>query len=319
MAVYRWKKREAPHTPTRMHTHSWSHGANTAASIRRTFAPGSAFTAVEVDICSFSGVLKLAHDPGASSVDTTLEQFLAIIRGVPRAFMVKFDFKDTHAITKGLEMIRNASEGASSVHTLVMNADVVAGPGGSTDLIMAAPVFVDLVRHRLPDAVVSVGLTTGWHPKTLLFCHGYSQAHMDTLQSLGNVVFSLRMTILSQTSPSVFHLGRRHNLLVWGEEGVLEMLWIRHNPQLSIDEDLKSAGSWLFMTYAWLLLCVGVVVFVAYRLSVIIRAEHPVHTHTTGNAGCASCPLHADRLQQRHEHAQAYAGIYTPLSHPPML
>jgi len=77
-----------------MRTRVWYHGANTARKITETFAQDSVYNAIEVDISSMDGILRLAHDPGVSTVDTTLANFLDIVKTLPIAYTIKFDFND---------------------------------------------------------------------------------------------------------------------------------------------------------------------------------------------------------------------------------
>jgi len=120
-----------------MHTRVWYHGANTARKIAEIFAPHSVYNAIEVDISSMDGILRLAHGPEVSTVDTTLANFLDTVQTVPTAYTIKFDFKDEFLIRSGIPRIKQAQlDTVATQHTLVANVDTIAGPGGDSHVIM---------------------------------------------------------------------------------------------------------------------------------------------------------------------------------------
>jgi len=260
-----------------MHTRVWYHGANTARQIGETFAPLSVYNAIEVDISSMHGILRLAHGPKARTVDTTLANFLDIVKTVPTEYTIKFDFKDEVSIRTGIPLIKQAQlDTIATQHTLVANVDTIPGPGGVSHVIMNSTEFINLIRQELPSYLISIGMTTGWHVKTLFFSHAYTAHHIDKLMELDNCTFAMRMVILSQTNPAVLDRISGADFLVWGERGVFETMWLRNGRQFNIDEDLGRVGVWLLITYTWVVLwaiiIIGVLCYVTTR---ILWSRHP--------------------------------------------
>jgi len=255
----------------------WYHGANTARKITETFAQHSVYNAIEVDISSMDGILQLAHDPGAGTVDTTLANFVDIVMTVPIAYTIKFDFKDEFSIRNGIPQIKEAQLNTiATQHTLVANVDTIPGPGGSRHVIMNSTEFINLMRQELPSFLISIGMTTGWNIKTLFFSHAYTAYHIDKLVELDNCTFAMRMVILSQTNPAVLDRISGADFLVWGERGVSETMWLRNGRQFNIDQDLEHVGAWLLATYAWVVLWAVIIIGVVFCVTThILRFSHP--------------------------------------------
>ena len=238
----------------------WFHQANTADKIQRALLPANGYEAVEVDLSFKSGLVYLAHHKDDSNVDTSLSHFLSILIKTPHRFIIKFDFKDTTAITEGLALIGLSN--VSSHHTIISNVDGVPGPAGSPHVLMSGLEFAALVRQNIPDSEVSIGLNDKWHVATLWFSHGYTSQNARMLASIPNATSALRMTILSQTKSDVVEsLFNHRKILVWGEAGVFEALWLSNNEHLCLDGDVWGPGLWVIGQYAWLftlMLLVGV-------------------------------------------------------------
>ena len=228
------------------------HGANSATAIEKTFKANSKYNAIEIDITSFDGIPKLAHDVGVKHIDTTLESFLATVATIKRPYTIKFDFKDKLSIVNGINIIKNANVSEITNHVFYLHANTIIGPGGNDKLIMNSTEFINLSRTQLPTFWVSIGMRTDWNIKTLLFSHAYTSYHIQELAKAKNCILSLRMVILSQTSPNILGPISKNNLLIWGEKGFFEVMWLRNNPQFLIDQDVKSVNVWLMGTYMWL-------------------------------------------------------------------
>jgi len=239
-----------------MHVRVWNHGANSARKIAQTFSSQSVYNSIEVDISSINGTIRLAHGPEIKKADTSLDAFLDTIKTITTAYTIKFDFKDEFSIRNGIPRIKKAQlDTLATRHALIASADTLVGPGGTRHLIMNSTDFIGLVRQELPLFLVSIGMTTGWNVRTLFFLHAYTAHHIDQLAQISNCTLCLHMVILSQTNPTVLDRISHADLLVWGERGLFETMWLRSHPQFSIDQDLGQVGVWLVATYTWLILC----------------------------------------------------------------
>jgi len=230
----------------------WFHAANTAVKIERALHPASGYEAVEVDISFERGQVYLAHHQYDSTVDTTLNSFLSTLRNTASRFIIKFDFKDTTAITEGLGLIGLSN--ISNQHTIISSVEGVHGPAGSSHLLMSGLEFAALVREKIPNSEVSIGLNDKWHVATLFFSHGYTRHHAQLLASIPHATSALRMTILAQTRSDVVNsLFQNRKIQVWGETGFFEELWLSQNQHHCLDGDTWGPGPWVIGQYAWLL------------------------------------------------------------------
>lgn len=192
--------------------------------INNTFARDSTYNAIEVDVSSIDGVLMLAHGAKEHSADMSLQAFISVIRSVARPFLVKFDFKDAHAIIHGLRVLELADLPGTCRHNIVVHANTLVGPGGRHPVIMDTPTFLRMARRALPRARVHIGMRTAWSPATLFFGHTYTRQHIDDLAHYRDVVYCLHMPILSQTPRAVLHRIAGSPLLLWGKAGYLNGL-----------------------------------------------------------------------------------------------
>jgi len=71
-----------------MHVQVWNHGANSAWKIAQIFSSHSAYNAIEVDISSMNGSLRLAHGPEIEKPDTSLDSFLDTIKTITTAYTI---------------------------------------------------------------------------------------------------------------------------------------------------------------------------------------------------------------------------------------
>lgn len=252
--------------------HVWSHATNTARKLEALFAD-TRYNAMELDISLVGRRLMLAHHWDDDDIDTSLHQFLGLLLVEPRAWLVKFDFKDRTSIDKGLAMI--AQSAVARHHSLVLNIDGLDGPGGKAPLIMHADAFVSAARAALPGAEISIGTTTGWDARTLLFAHGYTWQHVRALSELRGVTYSLRLTLLAQTGPlELQQLSANPHILVWGELGLFERVWLTEHADMCLDLDLLGARWWVAGTYLWMF---AVVVGLFLALRVCCAGDRPEH------------------------------------------
>ena len=230
--------------------HVWSHATNTARKLEALFADDR-YDAMELDVCLVGRRLMLAHHRDDADIDTSLARFLRMLLAEPRAWIVKFDFKDRASIDEGLPMI--ARSAVARRHWLVLNIDGVEGPGGSAPLIMRADAFAAAARAALPGAEISIGTSTGWDARTLVFAHGYTTEHATALRELRGVTYALRLTLLAQTGPlELQQLSANPHILAWGEIGVFERAWLAGHADMCLDLDLLGARWWVLGTYVWL-------------------------------------------------------------------
>ena len=250
--------------------HKWHHAANTAAKIEATFHSDNKYDSIEVDVSNVNGILQLAHSANVLRIDTTLSEFLDRIKEVQSAFTIKFDFKDTESIRSGMSMIKRSRLSEHTRHSYILNADTAVGPGGKKNVIMSTGEFIALARTQLPTFLISIGMTTGWDIKTLFLAHSYHVHHIDRMVGLTNCTLALNMAILSQTNPDIISRISDNNILVWGEDGVMEAAWLRNNPSFSIQRDLQGVGLWLSITYAWFLVWMSVLAYIIMRVTVYV-------------------------------------------------
>jgi len=254
----------------------WFHGANTADKIRRALHPSYQCTAVEVDLSFLGGQVYLAHDQHDNTVDTSLSQFLSILVNTPLKFIVKFDFKDVTAILQGLAAIGLSN--VSNHHTIISNWDGVRGPAGGSHIAMSGLEFASRVRDNIPSSEISIGLNDKWHLATLFFSHGYTKHHAHLLANIPNTTSALRMTILSQTrSDAVVSLFNNRKILVWGEAGFFEAVWLTTNNHLCLDGDVWGPGLWVLAQYAWIVTLMVSAMLLCCRFAPVLNK--PVYRH----------------------------------------
>lgn len=247
-------------------THMWLHGANTQKRIHVALFSYYRCDAVEVDLSYINGIVMLAHHVDDRGIDTTLQMFLDLLHDTRKVLKIKFDFKDRLSIDVGLAMIAHSD--VSTRHSLVLSVDGLVGPGGGRGVVIPASVFASQVRSTIPGAEISIGMTTGWHIRTLFLSHGYSRRHVRDLHDLRNVTYALRLTVLAQTGQTqLSQLSANSHLLVWGQNGLFENSWLARHGDMCLDRDLSGTGWWVLGTYLWILSLAAGLCYLVYRLT----------------------------------------------------
>jgi hypothetical protein len=94
----------------------------------------------------------MAHPPDTSS-NLLFEQW--VDSAVEHGHALKVDFKSLRVITPALDIL---ADRAFNADRLILNADVLAGPGGDPPLFSVAD--MKGMRDRFPEAIISLGSTT---------------------------------------------------------------------------------------------------------------------------------------------------------------
>jgi len=137
---------------------TWSHATNSMSLLDTALTDNTMMIEADVSMGHDKEPI-MAHPPHNTS-DLTLEKFLETImdtiedKSVKKG--IKLDFKDLEILHPSLEILDSFKD---RIHfPLMLNADILLGPGGSTPI--NAEKFLWMCSQYFPDVTLSVGWTT---------------------------------------------------------------------------------------------------------------------------------------------------------------
>ncbi|KFO75714.1 Protein FAM151B, partial [Cuculus canorus] len=175
----------------------------------------------------------MAHPPETDS-DITLEEWLNEIIHTDKG--IKLDFKSLEAVRPSMELLERMRQHLR--RPVWINADILEGPNGS-NAVVDAKGFLDTVTSFFPDATLSLGWTTGWHPDKQN--KGYDWTMVKEMAQICStlsqpVTFPVRAALVRQSISELCWLMQqsdRYSLTVWtGNEdlySVEDLLYIRES------------------------------------------------------------------------------------------
>ncbi|XP_069483647.1 protein FAM151B isoform X2 [Ambystoma mexicanum] len=157
----------------------------------------------------------MAHPPETDS-DITLREWLNETLQSNKG--IKLDFKSLEAVNPSMVILEGMK--ASLKRPVWINADILPGPGGSPKAV-DAECFLSTVVSTFPDATLSLGWTTGWHPQKNN--DGYSWEMVQSMESICRalcqpVTFPVRAALVHQSWAQLLWLlqeSDRYSLTVW--------------------------------------------------------------------------------------------------------
>lgn len=200
----------------------WSHGTNSRTKLAAALAD-PAVHYVEGDISlAVDGQVIMAHPPADSS-DLLFTDWLHAITAAGKG--AKLDFKSPAAVERSLI---DAKRHALGQIPLIVNADLLLGPGGETPIFEPAE-FLALRKKHLPQAILSPGWRVGDNGTS------YSREMLSEMRELlrpvrGAVTLCFHAWFLFSSWPDVKWLLDQTNytVTVWGKVTDPELLgWLR--------------------------------------------------------------------------------------------
>jgi len=231
----------------------WAHAVNCEELLSSALA-NERITMLEADVMhqprGAAVLLVMAHPPkvppDAMPFSVWLDRALAHNRsGSGRSKGIKLDFKSPSVVSPCLEALvaRREEENLKRFSFPVwLNADVLTGPGGPPSEF-DGPQFVEVCQRMMPEAVLSLGWTTGY-PTTPADQEGYSDSMVDAMLALCNghvrehahVTFPLHAWYAHQSWTRVERLLARQydaqnkalttSITLWGKEQESPMQWV---------------------------------------------------------------------------------------------
>lgn len=217
----------------------WVHGANSRARLEAALAD-PAVQYVEGDISlGEDGQTILAHPPATSS-DLLFDEWLHAIVAAGKG--AKLDFK-TPAVMEACLLA--AKQHAAGKIPLILNADLMVGPGGGP-VRFDPPEFLRLCKKHLPTAMLSPGWTVGESGTS--YSREMLLAMRDLLQGVrAPVTLCFHAWFLFSSWPDVkwFLDQTPYTITVWGRIADPELVgWLRKytNPQRCFYDVQDGAG-----------------------------------------------------------------------------
>ncbi|XP_078531435.1 protein FAM151B isoform X2 [Lissotriton helveticus] len=214
----------------------WYHAANSKSQLKDALT-GAAHM-IEADILlrgRGSGIEEpiMAHPPQTDS-DITLHEWLNDILQTSKG--IKLDFKSLEAVKPSMILLQERK--MSLQRPLWINADILPGPGGSSQAV-DAECFLNTVISFFPDVTLSLGWTTGWHPGEKN--EGYSWEMVKQMEYICSplsqpVTFPVRAALVRHSWEELLWLlqqSNRYSLTIWtGKDDKYpteDLLFIREN------------------------------------------------------------------------------------------
>ncbi len=152
---------------------TWAHAVNNRRYLEKVLASSEKmFLEGDVSLGENSQII-MAHPPARES-DLTLDEWLETVIASRRG--IKLDFKVPEIVEPVLQRLQ--SEQAAEKAPLMLNADILPGPGGKPSAFQPEK-FVTLACHYCPAAILSLGWTT-----TPDAAEGYTRAMTQTMENM---------------------------------------------------------------------------------------------------------------------------------------
>ncbi|MBI1774535.1 MAG: DUF2181 domain-containing protein [Proteobacteria bacterium] len=136
---------------------NWAHGVNSSTALDAYLSDADTHV-IEADISWLpeAGGVMMAHPP-ASTSDLTFEAWIEAVAGGGKG--AKLDFKHPAVVDPCLAKLTSMRAAGRLAIPIMLNADVLPGPGGDPSLFQAAGFIARCGAFR--EAVLSLGWTTG--------------------------------------------------------------------------------------------------------------------------------------------------------------
>lgn len=135
---------------------------------------------VEGDAVLVADQVVMGHPP-VWYADLRFIDWVKMLAQIKPPLLIKVDFKNDSVIEGCLRILQQQKADGIISHSLVLNADVLTGPGGGNPVIQPVK-FLQLCREKLPGELVSLSWTTGYNGR------GYTPKMMEKmLQVAGNI------------------------------------------------------------------------------------------------------------------------------------
>lgn len=135
----------------------WSHAVNSRTHLEDALKSKTMMLEADVSMSTSLGQIIpiMAHPPSTES-DITLEEWLAEV--VKHKKGIKLDFKTVEVLEPAIKILKKYQ---SQIKVpLIMNADVLPGPGNPLAVPLDSRKFVETCKAAFPDGILSLGWTT---------------------------------------------------------------------------------------------------------------------------------------------------------------
>jgi len=136
---------------------SWSHATNSRDLLAQALADSTMM--IEADVSLGPGGDPIMAHPPANTSDLSLQRFLTTVLDATENNAkkgIKLDFKFIEVVEPSLKIVKGLLDRITM--PLWLNADIIPGPGGGAPV--DGPRFLELCSSHLPEATLSLGLTT---------------------------------------------------------------------------------------------------------------------------------------------------------------
>lgn len=137
---------------------TWSHGVNSERALEHALGdPRTMMLEGDISWLPDEGGVRMAHPPESRS-DLGFDAWIEAIARAGRG--AKLDFKHPEVVARCLDRLEELRASGRLEIPILVNADVLPGPGGGRPRIGGAELLRAL-GHELADALPSLGFTTG--------------------------------------------------------------------------------------------------------------------------------------------------------------
>ncbi|XP_031553916.1 protein FAM151A-like [Actinia tenebrosa] len=203
---------------------TWMHAANSMSKVNEALA--SSLNMVEADVLMRHNRSDttpiMAHPPDTDS-NLTLAQFLEKVTASNKG--MKLDFKSLIAVEPSLKLLKNISDSNAIRNPVWLNADILDGPCfDKVSLPINPKTFIELCQQYFPNAVLSLGWTTGNEVKDAKNKYTWGNViemgqHVSSISQ--PVTFPVRAALIKRSLPQLLwllDLSRNLTLTVWSSE-----------------------------------------------------------------------------------------------------
>jgi hypothetical protein len=207
---------------------SWAHACNTKSKISAALESNTDFLEVDIRMNEKTGKPGLAHNQ-TDTFELSIEQLLQILANRHKG--LKLDFKELAAVEPTLRLV---AEHISTLGPLIINADVLPGPGAHKRGLPFNEVC-HLAKNLLPSGLLSVGWVT-----QVIANSRYTEAHVQEMLDVllqtgwqGDVTFPVRAHYVPSSWNTLEKILKKpgYTLTIWNNEPVPSDLlqWITNN------------------------------------------------------------------------------------------
>ncbi|XP_043920167.1 protein FAM151B isoform X2 [Protopterus annectens] len=196
----------------------WYHAVNSKEYLQKALKSAAHMLEADVLLGGQGSLTKepvMAHSSSNDS-DCTLREWLDAVLKTDKG--IKLDFKSLEVVEPSMNVLEKVKEHLQ--RPVWLNADILMGPCGESPTV-AAQSFIDITTSYFPDAVLSLGWTTGWHPEKTK--EGYSWEMVKEMEHLCKplkqpITFPVRAALVFQSKPQLQWLLKQsdsYSLTIW--------------------------------------------------------------------------------------------------------